>query len=561
MTRLIRTILTATLLLFLFPAAALAVDFEITDSRIEAIADKNGTVSVTEYHTYQFDGDFNGVTRMLVPKEGTDISGFSAFEDGQPLRIEKDGDVYKVFRGGKDETITVELRYAIEDAVTLYEDGAEFYWPFFDDRNESDYGSMTITVEPPEPSSGTELIGYDEAAGIGSAEPDGTARFNMGHVDSGENGDIRVVFDASLFPSLNPVPGTIRDTIAAERTRLAEEQKAAEARNRNAVLAGNIVIPAAFLLLLGVFWREWNLSRRKSAEARREADASGFMTPKEIISMPAAMQFMSPAIDTGPERLSAALLDLIRKGQVVQVSETRFEETDKAPEHQHEEIFRSFLFDSFGDGTGGFDLEELKRRTEDDKEAGEYSNRVAEWSGTVSRELKEAGLKESRPGISFLLALTGSILAGTAIYFGIGEAWIHLAVAIPLALAALVGAAFYRPLSEKGHLLREQWQTFTGQFKNAVADEWTSMSREDRLRGYIYAIGTKNKDIDLPFARFAKTRQPASDPSPAVFAYDPLIMNRSFAVAGEHAAYSGSATYSSSSGGGTGGGGGGSGAF
>lgn len=560
MTGLIRTILTATLLLFLFPAAAMAVDFEITDSTIEAKMDKSGRVNVTEYHTYQFDGDFNGVTRMLVPKEGTDISEFNAFENGKPLKTERDGDLYKVFRSGEDEKVTIELRYVIEDSVILYEDGAEFYWPFFDDRNEADYGRMIITVAPPEPATGTEVIGYDEAAGTGTVESDGSARFDLGHVGSGENGDIRVVFDGSLFPSLNTVSGTIRNTIADERARLAEEQEAAEARHRNAVLIGNIMLPSAGLLLIAVGWIEWKSARRKRESARLKAEENGFRVPDETISMPAAVQFTATAISAEPERLSAALLDLIRKGQVVQVTETRFEETDQAPEHKHEEIFRSILFDSFGDGTGVFDLDELKRRTEDDEIAGEYSNRVAEWMGTVAEEIKQARLREAHSGTSVLLALTGSVLAGTAIYFGIAGALVHLAIAIPLAAGCLITAAFHRPLSEKGHLLREQWRTFTEKLDGAGIDDWKSLPREDRLRGYIYAIGTKNKDIDLPFARFAETRQTSTE-VPVFFGYDPLIMNRSFAVAGTHAAHSSSSSANSSSGGGTGGGGGGSGAF
>ncbi|MCM3087023.1 DUF2207 domain-containing protein [Bhargavaea ginsengi] len=560
MTRLIRTILTVTLLLFLFPAAAMAVDFEITDSTIEAKMDKSGRVNVTEYHTYQFDGDFNGVTRMLVPKEGTDISGFNAFENGKPLRIEKDGDLYKAYRGGEDETVTIEFRYVIEDAVTLYEDGAEFYWPFFDDRNESDYENMIITIAPPESASGTELVGYDEAAGTGTAETDGTARFELGQVDSGENGDIRVVFAASLFPSMETVPGTIRDTISAEQSRIAKEQEAAEARRRNAVRVGNILLPAAGILLLTLAWIGWKSSRRKREAARLKAEENDFRTPDEIISMPAAVQFTSPAASAEPERLSAALLDLIRKGQVVQVTETRFEETDQAPEHKHEEIFRSILFDSFGDGTGAFDLDELKRRTEDDMKAGEYSNRMVEWIGTVAMEIKEARLREAHPGTSGLLVLTGSVLAGTAIYFGISGALVHLAIAIPLAAGCLITAAFLRPLSDKGHLIREQWRAFTEKLDGVDLEDWQAMPREDRLRGYIYAIGTKNKHIDLPFARFAETRQ-ASPEAPVFFGYDPLIMNRSFAVASTHAAHSSSSSSSTSSGGGTGGGGGGSGAF
>ncbi|MBP3950154.1 DUF2207 domain-containing protein [Bacillus suaedae] len=44
--------------------------------------------------------------------------------------------------------------YLIEDGVTAYADVAEFYWPFFDDRNDSSYEQLTITVHPPEPTSG-----------------------------------------------------------------------------------------------------------------------------------------------------------------------------------------------------------------------------------------------------------------------------------------------------------------------------------------------------------------------------------------------------------------------
>lgn len=561
MKRSINIAATVMVLFFLLPAAAFAVDFEITNSRIEAIVDASGAVSVTEFHTYEFDGEFNGVTRMLVPKEHTKLTGFKAFEDSRPLKTEKDGDLYKIFRGGEDESVIVELRYRMEGAVTRYEDGAEFYWPFFDDRNESEYANMVISVAPPRPTSGTELIGYDEAADTGTINPDGTARFDLGHVGSGQNGDIRVVFDASLFPSLKTVEGTIRDKLAEERTRIAKEQETAAARHRNAVLAGNIALPAAFTLLLGLFFREWSHSRRKLAEARRSAEATGFRTHGEIVSMPAVMQFMSPAIDTGPERLSAALLDLIRKGQVIQVSKTRFKETDNPPELEHEEIFRSLLFNRFGDETGGFDLEELKKRTEDDGQAAEYSNRIAEWSGAVSRELQKAGLKQKNPVFSATLIFTGSVIAGTAVYLGLGEAWIHLVLAIPLALAALATAAFYRPLSEKGHQLREMWLHFAGQFKESDAENWSSLPREERMRGYIYAIGTKNQDIDLPFARFAETHQSAAHMTPAVLAYDPLIMNSSFAIAGEHAAQSYTSSSQTSSGGGVGGGGGGSGAF
>src|SRR5690606_17568713 len=117
---------------------ALAVEYSISEVVIDAQVNSDGTVSVVEHHIYEFEDDFNGITREIVPKEGSSIQKFSGYENGQELEVEREGDLYKVFRAGDDETVSFELRYEIQDAVDKFEDGAEFYWPFFDDRNESD---------------------------------------------------------------------------------------------------------------------------------------------------------------------------------------------------------------------------------------------------------------------------------------------------------------------------------------------------------------------------------------------------------------------------------------
>ena len=133
--------------LLLIPTQAFAIDFNITDVQIEAQLNEDGTADVTEQFTYEFEDEFNGITRSLIPKEGTSIEAFTAKDSRRDLEVEAENGLYKIYRSGNEgDTIQVELNYRIVGAVEKFSDGAEFYWPFFDDSNESDYGEMTIMV-------------------------------------------------------------------------------------------------------------------------------------------------------------------------------------------------------------------------------------------------------------------------------------------------------------------------------------------------------------------------------------------------------------------------------
>ncbi|PID01654.1 MULTISPECIES: DUF2207 domain-containing protein [unclassified Sporosarcina] len=143
-------LLLVTLLAFLvLPTTVGAVDFSISDVKIKAQLETDGTVRVTEQHTYNFDSEFNGIIREIQPKRGASIEEFKASEKGKELRIEKRNSEYRVHRKGDSEVIVFDLQYTIRNGMEKYADGAQFYWPFFDRRNETDYGNMTITIVPP----------------------------------------------------------------------------------------------------------------------------------------------------------------------------------------------------------------------------------------------------------------------------------------------------------------------------------------------------------------------------------------------------------------------------
>ncbi|KRG13562.1 hypothetical protein ACA29_08200, partial [Lederbergia galactosidilytica] len=51
----------------------------------------------------------------------------------------------------------------IKNSLEKHEDITEFYWPFFDQRNETDYGNMRITIYPPNNPEDVIAFGYEQA--------------------------------------------------------------------------------------------------------------------------------------------------------------------------------------------------------------------------------------------------------------------------------------------------------------------------------------------------------------------------------------------------------------
>src|SRR5699024_9435866 len=187
--------------LLIFPLPALAVDYSIDQMQIDAYLLDDGNVNVTERQTYVCEGEFNGITRSLIPKEGTKIVNVEASEDGEQREIVEDDNEYKIYGSGKDQQETMELSYTMEGGADRYTDVAQCNWPAFHKRNESDDQQLDVLIHPPEPTDNVIAFGYDEAMDTAKTEADGTAHFAMGNVPEGENGDIRVAYDATLFPN------------------------------------------------------------------------------------------------------------------------------------------------------------------------------------------------------------------------------------------------------------------------------------------------------------------------------------------------------------------------
>lgn len=546
------------IVLILVPTAALAVDFEISDVVIDAHLQENGDAAVVEKHIYVFDGKFNGVTREIVAKAGAEVAGFEAYEKGKSLKVENDEGTYKVFRSGKNETIEIEMRYQIINTVEKYTDGAQFYWPFFDKRNETDYGNMIITIYPPGPAKDVQYLGYDTAYKTGTVNDNGDVSFKMGKVSSGKDGDIRVIYEPELFPSATVNKGKIREEIEVEKKQLADEEATYLVRQDKAGKFGLFGMVGFGVFLIGLFGKMMTSSRKKKRIVHEQlADT---LVPKERLSMPATINYMNYGISS-PETMSAALLDLIRKGHVVQLSDDEFEVVNRSVAYDHEAALLELLFDQAGDGTI-FRAADLETYTKEKKNHESYSSALAKWQTAILEEVKAASLYEKKTRLRWSVALLSLTFIPVVVQLGRYEFYLYMSIAIFMTLVGLLFAIFYNPRNEKGFVLFEEWQQFRKRFADLDMNEWEKLSTDDKFRAYVYGIGVKDKNVARQFPEFAEAENRVGDTGTNMAVFNPVIMTTSFTNASTHASASASSSSTSvSSGGGVGGGGGGSGAF
>lgn len=548
------------LILLMIPVTAYAVNFEISDVQIDVYLKEDGNVDVSEKHTYDFDSKFNGITRELHTKKDTSITNFEAYEKDQPLKIEKEDSLYKVHRSGKKETVHFELQYTITNAVEKYEDGAQFYWSFFDDGNESAYENMNILVHPPGKSLDTDFLGYGIAYQKGEILTDGLVQFALGAVPEGTNAGVRVIYESTLFPNVKAEKGKIRHELQADKEEIEEALAIFSEKQAKTKEIGLYTFTGFALLIISLVG--YMISKKRRMKGFVSSLLEDRIVPQERMSMPATIYYTKLA-GLDAEGISAALLDLIRQGYVKQVTEESFTLVDASGANEHEKVLINLLFHQIGE-EHEFNLNDLEVYTKEEKNHKSYGDSLEKWRNAVLKEVKEASLYEKKAPFRWIVGLLSVALLPVIIQLGRYEVYLFMAMLIVLALGGLLIALLYYPRNVKGAEIKEEWRRFSQRFKDIETNEWESLPVDDKYRAYIYGIGVKDKSIQKICDEFerAEKRSGTSDTSYPI-AYNPIFMTHTFTTANTNASVSvGGGTSSwSSGGGGVGGSGGGSGAF
>lgn len=555
---------------FLFPGRGFAVDFTIPNVKIDAYLRENGDAEIKETFTYSFEGDYNGITRSIIPKEGTKISDLRAEENGKKLRVEKDEDVYSIHRKGSDETIKIDIFYTIENATDVYKDVGEFYWPFFDDRNESDYENYSVTVHPPKETEEVIAFGYDEAFNTEVVKKDGSVTFKLGEVPSGKNGDIRVAYDAALFPAAKKANTSMKAEILSAKQQLIDKAEKRVELKEQFQSIGSILIPALGIIFLFIITQDLVRQRLKKEEVRGNIPTT-FTVPKEKITLPATIYFTQGSQLSG-EAMGAAFLDLVRRGFVKRTADDIFQIAGSFEGlRKHEQHLLTFLFEKIGNN-GEFSFADLDDYTKVKKNHETYYKNQIEWQNKVKQEVKESLLYEKKAGFRWILGLGSVVLFPFLIIFPIFDLF-GLFLSVLLLLMLVLGFAFfYWPKTLEGLTIYHEWRTLKENLGDLPEDVWQSLPEDKQMLVYLFALGTKddrfveNEEMigyfELPPSSSRSSNVLGAADMSMMYAIGPM------AAANFHTAHDTTSstmnTTSSSNiggGGGVGGGGGGSGAF
>ncbi|QHA93589.1 DUF2207 domain-containing protein [Bacillus sp. N1-1] len=535
------------LLLILFiPTHVWAVEFSIESTDINAQLHKDGQVDVKETHTYEFEGEFNGITRTLILKENTTIHNFQASENGENLKVKKEGNLYKIYRGGSDETVTVDITYTVNQGVERFEDVAQFYYPFFDDSNEATYENMRITVVPPKPTDVKAAYGYDEAYDTVETIDEGTVVFNLGEVSSEEKGDIRVAYDASHF-SEAPLTAEkpMLDNILAEKEKMdAEVAAKMEAKEQWGGYAP-VIVGGLLLIAVGLIVQAIRRKRLTGIEIERQLSGNGRFPDTEM-SLPATLLFTGGNLKASA--IIASLLELVRKGNIKKISDEEFELLSRDTDFKHETRLIEWLFDEIADDTT-FHVNDLESYVKEKKNHEKYQTSFSAWKEAVRREVKQYDLTEKARKTRWISSIAALVSFTSIFLLAYHGLFFWMLSVVLLFIFFLIFAIAYRPLNEKGRRIMETLTPLK------LSDQWKTWDEDEQVPALLYQIGAGKRKMSASFASSSQSNEWM------IYLLLAETFQSGFEKADQHTAASAAGSSGGGGGTGAGGGGGGSGAF
>ncbi|WP_455138131.1 DUF2207 domain-containing protein [Thermophilibacter sp.] len=343
-------LVTVVALLALPAAPAQAREYAISRVDIDATVLPDGTLSVAETRTFDFDGSFNGVywdiptghnesngqdveVSVLSAGEGTagDVTALEASDSGAngTYRVERRGDVLRVtlFSAQEDDEVAFTIAYAARGVVTRWSDTGELYWKFVSDGWDVPSDNVTCTLHLPVPSGASVEPGETVRAwGHGPLDAevafDGDdVVFTVPGVGTDEFAEMRVAFPSSWVADLAETPGERLPTILSEEQRWADE--ANERRDRARLAYFGSMAAAAVLAAGSVAWALVRRARYRREAAPRFQDA--YFRDVPTSDHPAVLGALHDGGDVDGRQLTASLMRLTDQGvlRLEKVTETR----------------------------------------------------------------------------------------------------------------------------------------------------------------------------------------------------------------------------------------------
>src|SRR5699024_1662425 len=292
--------------------------------------------------------------------------------------------------------------------------------------------------------------------------------------------------------------------IESEKQALKDKQIAFEKRQNTLDNIVPYILGVLGILFIGLLLFAFQQKQTIKNEVNRKFPLPYFV-PEEIMSLPATIFYKKSNIVT-PEVLSAALMDLIRKGYVEELEEETFKVVNRETTHKHELLLIQWLFDEIGDGNE-FTIKDIENYTAVKKNQKTYQKKFLEWQKAVQKEETSHNLFVQNIKLRVITGIIGLLIIQGIIY---------IAFSIFLSIGYLLFTAFYKTRTILGEKISRDWQVFQDKYPEMTDEDWTELTTNDQKRAFIYGVGIKNRKIEKTnenmLTRFSEERFTISSP-------------------------------------------------
>lgn len=283
-------------LLVAAPTEAFAKSYDMTKVDIAAQANTDGSLTVVEQRTFDFDGKFTAVwwtfeglpsnaklivnsMRMANVDGDGNVAGewealpsvpfvFDWRHEGGPgidaYSVDTPMNTVYAFFNIKDAKAIIELDYTVVNGVQAYKDVGEVYWKYVGDQWEepSSDVNMTLTLPVPqdvavEAGQNVRAWGHGPLDGSLTINADGSVSYTVPKVHDGQYAEARVVFPVEWLTHLSYQDASLHGDETHLDQVLTEEKGWADQANRSRLQALGFIVALGVLCVLLIVWALW----------------------------------------------------------------------------------------------------------------------------------------------------------------------------------------------------------------------------------------------------------------------------------------------------------------
>lgn len=477
------------------PAKVLASDsVNLSKLYIYSTINEDGSVSMKELITFDFNGSYNGAYRdisarntdgiygvsvALVSKSGSEVP-FRYVQSAQNgdkdvFELIKQGDnLYriKIYTPSRNEKRTFQITYTMKNVATRYRDTGEFFYDYWSSGNEIEIDDLKIHIIIPNKIMNTgDIKAYYHGVLNGKVSvKNESVDYAFQHVSSNELVETRVLFPQEVISKSTNVKNQDKlKGILNEELNYKKQLEAKISRSAFVTKIFNLVSMALGLLFIIILFNVWRRLKYDSHDKYSVYISSD--VPEECTPAVAAY-LVNRSINS--RTLYATILDLWRKGylSIRKVdAESKKHKADfimkrnnKKPEEllKHESYFMDWFFNVVGDGET-VTLSSIKKTSKH----GDFHSKFGIWINEVKDEVKSRNYydnKASSAGVKLIaISVAAIILSIVAIIL---KAYLGIFFMLVSVFVLICGIYYCFRRSQYGQSQYEKWIKFKKYIKN-----------------------------------------------------------------------------------------------